>query len=183
MPPIVVLHPWRESPKGELTLVLLPEEPELRLAFLPEHTSTEPGAEVEPENLLGTFTLHQSPDDRVPAVAEQVARILMEHKPAWLEKRLLELLNNIHGFGTSRNPRGPGGKMGMDHPLAPLGLWGPSIEKVSREVRKGRFETWEQMEARLEPMVTQPMQEAIPQVLRDDILGVSQPKMLLREPL
>lgn len=180
---LTVVHPWRKTPKGDLTLLLDPAEPELRLGKLGQGADPEPGDEVEPEVLLGVFTLYQSPDDRVPAVAEQVADLLARARPAWLEDRLLELLNNIHGFGTSRNPRGPSGQAGMDHPLAPLGLWGPMIEQVGREVRKGKLTSWDELEQRLEPMVWQSLREAIPQVLRDDILGARKPQMLLREPL
>ncbi len=180
---LAVHHPWRSGAKGDLTLLLDPNEPELRLGFLPEDTEPEPGDEVEPTKVLGEFTLHRSPDDRVPDVAETVAQVLVDQRPAWLEERLLELLNNIHGFGTSRNPRGPGGKMGMDHPLAPLGVWGPNIEQVGREVRAGKFTSWEGMRERVGPQVYQPIREALPKALRDDVLGASSPQILLRKPL
>lgn len=185
---LVVHHPWRQAPKGELSLLLDPQEPELRLGLLPDETDPATGAEIgDPDaagvDLLGTFTLHKSPDDRVPEVAETVAGMLAEAKPDWLVDRVLELLNNIHGFGTSRNPRGAAAKAGADHPLAPLGLWGPTIDQVGRAVRKARFEAWEELRERLEPMAWQSIEEALPQVLRDDILGVRTPRMLLREPL
>lgn len=180
---LVVLHPWRSAPKAELTLVLLPEEPELRLAVLPEDASTEPGAAVEPEELLGVFTLHRSPDERVPTVAKRVAELLVSYRPAWLEARVLELLNNVHGFGTSRNPRGPAGRAGMDHPLAPLGIWGAFVEQLGREVRRGRFGSWEELEERVNPMLAGSIQDTLPGTLRDDLLGVAEPRVLLREPI
>lgn len=190
---VVVHDPWRETPKGELTLLLDPDEPSLHLARLKRDGPVgegdagfgtgDPVEKDRIDELVGPFTLHRSPDDRVPDVAETVAGILAETKPAWLEDRVLELLNNIHGFGTSRNPRGAAAKAGADHPLAPLGLWGPTIDQVGRAVRKGRFEAWEELRERLEPMAWGSIEEALPEVLRDDILGVRTPRMLLREPL
>lgn len=180
---LVVLHPWREGPKGPITLLLDPDEPSLHLGLVEAPDEASPGDAVEDAEVLGAFTLHRSPDDRVPEVAQAVAELLADRMPAWLEDRLLELLNNIHGFGTSRNPRGSAAKMGADHPLAPLGIWGPAIEKIGREVRRGRFETWEGVLARLEPVVHVSIEEAIPQVLRDDVLGARKPQMLLPEPL
>ncbi len=180
---LVVVHPWRETPKGDLTLLLDPDEPCLHLGRAPASVEVETGQSVEPDEIVGRFTLHKSPDERVPEVAETVAEMLAEARPAWLEDRVLELLNNIHGFGTSRYPRGQAAKAGMDHPLAPLGLWGPTIDQIGQEVRKGRFQAWEELRERLEPMAWGSLEEALPDVLRDDILGVRTPRMLLREPL
>lgn len=183
---LVVVHPWREAPKGEITLLLDPEAPSMHLGMLPEDADPATGDPVEAGDgveILTDVTLHTSPDDRVPEVAETVAELLFEEMPAWLEERLLELLNGIHGFGTSRNPRGPAGKTGMDHPLAPIGVWGPAVDKVGREVRRGKFESWEDLTSRLDPVVTSSLEDDGPDALRDDILGVRDPKILLREPL
>lgn len=180
---LVVHHPWREGPKGKITVLLDPEAPTLALARLPEDASPSQGDVAEDAEILATMTLHTSHDDRVPEVAETVAELLFETMPGWLETRLLELVNGIHGFGTSRNPRGPTGKTGMDHPLAPLGIWGPAIEKIGREVRRGRFESWEELTSRLDPVVVASIEDDAPTALRDDILGVREPRILLREPL
>ncbi|MDX1610997.1 MAG: hypothetical protein R3185_01425, partial [Candidatus Thermoplasmatota archaeon] len=64
----VVVHPWRSAPKGDLTLVLDAQAPSLHLAFLAEGADTAPGAKAETKQVLGAFTLHQSPDERVPDV-------------------------------------------------------------------------------------------------------------------
>lgn len=180
---VVVRHPWRETPKGEVTLLLDPHEPALILGILPENGEPSLGEAVDGVETLSQVNLHRSPDERVPDVAADVAQLLFDAMPAWLDERLIKLLNGIHGFGTSRNPRGPAGKSGMDHPLAPLGIWGPAIDKVGREVRRGRFESWADARARLEPVVTSSIEDATPEALRDDILGVREPRILLREPL
>lgn len=180
----LVVHPaWRDGPKGEISVLLDPEAPQLKLAILPEALTPEAGEAVEDAEVLADMTLHTSPDDRVPELAQTTAELLFEAMPAWLEERLLELVNGIHGFGTSRNPRGPAGKTGMDHPLAPLGIWGPAIEKLGREVRRGRFGSWEELTSRLDPVVVASIEDDAPDALRDDILGVREPRILLREPL
>lgn len=180
---LVVLHPWRKAPKGELSLLLDPGEPSLHLGLLPGDADPEPGEPASQAQVLTDVTLHTSPDERVPDVAAATAELLFETMPDWLEQRLLELLNGIHGFGTSRNPRGPAGKTGMDHPLAPIGIWGPGVEKVGREVRRSRFDSWKDVQARLDPVVLSSIQDDAPEALRNDILDVREPRILLREPL
>lgn len=183
---VVVVHPWRDTPKGELSLLLDPEEPGLHLARLPEEELLESGEvleAVDEQALLTEVSLHTSPDERVPEVAQRVAELLFEHMPTWLEDRLTELLNGIHGFGTSRNPRGPAGKAGMDHPLAPIGVWGPAVEKVQGAVRERKFSSWDDVEARLDPVVVASIEDDAPEALARDVLGVSEPKVLLKEPM
>lgn len=188
---VLVLHPWRETPSGELSIVADPAVPSLHLVKLSDKSGTEPRDPADVAEVVGAFTLSRSPDPRAPEVAVTVADVLAEAWPAWLERRLLELLNNIGGLGRARsagNYRAAmrtmdrGAPDALDHPLAPLGVWGPFVEQVTREVRKGRLSSWEEATKRLDPALVQSIQDAVPGVLRDDLLG-RVPRMLMKERL
>ena len=189
---MVLVHPWRESKAGAVTLGLEHDPLRLVLVRLPEGAEASAGEEVADAALIGPFTLHRSPDERVPEVARECASAIVEAWPRWLESRILELMNGIGGLGRARSVGShraamrrmdKGGPVEPDHPLQPLGIWGPYVEAVTREVRKGRFRTWEEARERLDPALIASIEGAIPAVLHDDMLGLSMPRMLLREPL
>lgn len=184
-----IAHPWRSTPTGEVTLALDVTKPSFHLVAAKTEAPTV-GEPVEVERVIGDFTLHRSPDERVPEVGLVAGRVLAKAMPAWLEVRLLELLNGIGGLGRATSNarhrmamRSASGPMDMDHPLAPLGIWGPYVGQVTGAVRKGRFKDWEEVRSRLDASLIQSMSEGMPKVLQLDMLGVRTPRMLIREPL